>query len=470
MRQEPRVLLINVCLRYDSPVYYIPVGLASIATALRDAGYTPDILDIDLHRLTDAQVQEYLEHNTYDIIGLGNIISGYSHTKRLCSLVKKIQPEALLVVGNTVASVPEQLLVWNPSIDIAVIGEGDRTIVDVVNAWRNNEHMGNVKGIGFRDETGKIVRTEPQPGIKSMMDIPFPDFSLFDIDTYLEHSWKGVPEPLPLPREEMLSLPINTARGCPFSCTFCHHAFKSNGYRVYPFDVVVQEYKRLQQEYGVKYMKFWDELTLLTKERTVELCDVLEREGLEVFWPISPRGNLYKAKDLDLLKRCASLGATTIGGALESASPEILAAMNKKIEPDQFVEQMVTARRAGVQPTTSLVFGYPQETKESIALTLETCERAGVYPSAGYLLPLPNTPIYEQARLRGIIGDEEEYLLRIADRQDLHVNLTAMEDEEMTEAVTQGLLKLKDALGVAISDDEVIKTTYLRATAESARD
>ncbi len=62
--------------------------------------------------------------------------------------------------------------------------------------------------------------------------------------------------------------------------------------------------------------------------------------------------------------------------------------------------------------------------------------------------------MYEMARERGIVGDEEEYLLRIGDRQDLHVNLTQMADNEFVDTVTEGLLKLRDELGISMNDED----------------
>lgn len=457
------VLLINMCLRYDSPLKLLPVGLACIATALRDAGFKPDILDIDLYRYSDKEVTNFLEKNKYDIIGLGNIVSAYRYTKKISSLVKQVQPDTTMVVGNTVASIPVKLLEWNPQIDIAVIGEGDRTIVDIVRAKKEKRPYGEVNGIAYRANREIHVTPKRNP-IPKMEDIPFPDFSLFEIDKYVNESYKMVSEPHPIPREELKNLPFNTARGCPYNCTFCSHAFKDARYRYYPFKMVVEEFKRLQTEHGIKYLNFWDELTFVSKKRVVEFCEELEKEKLEVYWPIGPRGNLFTKKDLDLLKRCKDNGALTIGGALESADPDILKAMNKKITVSEFVEQMETARAAGLIPGTSLVFGYPQETKESIRKTLDVCKHLGMYPSVGFVLPLPNTPIYEYARQNGYIEDEEAYLLRIADRQDLHVNLTSLEDEELYETVKEGLVKLKNDLQIPLDDDKVIKTTIYKAS------
>lgn len=100
-----RILLINICLRYDSPIKQIHVGLSCIATALKCAGYQADILDIDLYRYSDDGVIDFLGKNsTYDVVGMGSISSGYKHIKRIAKLVKEAMPQTLLVVGNTVAT------------------------------------------------------------------------------------------------------------------------------------------------------------------------------------------------------------------------------------------------------------------------------------------------------------------------------------------------------------------------------
>ena len=460
-----KILLINPCLRPTSDQKIIPYGLACIATALKNAGFRPDILDIDLYRLSDDEIAQYLKTHPYDIIALGTIISSYKIVKNLCQVVKKIQPHTILVVGNTVAtSIPELLLSRNPEVDIAVIGEGDRTIVDVVTTVLAKSSWHNVPGIAFR-ENNKIVITTPREAIPKMEDIPFPDFTLFDFPEYLKVSYLFAPEPYPFPREQLKVLPVNTARGCPFNCTFCNHAFKTYKYRYYPFKPVVAFFKEYQQRFGVNFLNSWDELTFSSKKRVVEFCDEIVKADIKFYWTISPRANLFKREDIDLLKRCKSLGALTIGGALESGSPEILIAMNKSPHPEEyiqaFIEQCNTALEAGLVPQTSVVFGYPQETKETIEQTFEVCAKARVYPSAGFVLPLPGTLIYKMACERGLIEyDEEKYLLRIGDRQDLHVNMTKMSNEELVSHVTEGLIKLKNELKISIRDDQVIKTGH----------
>lgn len=92
------------------------------------------------------------------------------------------------------------------------------------------------------------------------------------------------------------------------------------------------------------------------------------------------------------------------------------------------------------------------------------CRQACVYPSVGFVLPLPNTPIYQYALDNGYIKDEAQYLLSIADRQDLHVNLTSLSDEELFDTVREELIKLKNYFGIPLLDKDVIKTTiYIAA-------
>lgn len=467
-----KILLINPCLRPSSPKRILPVGLACIATALDRAGFDADILDIDLHRFGDDEIVKALSEHDYDVVGLGTIVSSYSIVKKLCRQVKEVLPKTFLVVGNTVAtSIPDLLLSCIPEVDAAVLGEGDETIVDIVSCMVENRPWQLVPGVAFRNE-GKTILSERRPPIRQIVDIPFPRYELFDIEKYLQASHLVVSDAVPLPSSDVRTLPVNTARGCPFNCTFCSHAFKGHGYRYYPFKNVIEFFKELRLAHGVNYLSFWDELTLMSRRRTEELCTAIESANEHFYWPISPRGDLFSEKDTDLLKRCKDLGAVSIGGALESASPTILRAMNKTPHPDdyaeRFIEQMRTARKVGLRIQTSLVFGYPQETQETIAATLEVCRQAGVYPSAGFLLPLPMSPMYTYSRDHGLIPDEEAYLLAIEDRQDLHLNLTQMSDRELVDTVTSGLVDLKRDLGVYLGDDQVLKTeTYRSAGRET---
>jgi len=146
------------------------------------------------------------------------------------------------------------------------------------------------------------------------------------------------------------------------------------------------------------------------------------------------------------------------GFSLESGNQEILEMMNKKIEAESFMETVNILHDADIICNTSVVFGYPIETKDTIKETFEQCLKARVYPSIGFLLPLPATGMYDYALTKGHIRDEEEFLLSITERQDICVNMTKLSDEEIMNEIKEGGKKLNELLELGLTEDRYIKT------------
>ena len=151
-------------------------------------------------------------------------------------------------------------------------------------------------------------------------------------------------------------------------------------------------------------------------------------------------------------------GCYSTGFSLESANEQILKMMNKKVNKEYFSEHIKILKKAGIKTYTSLVFGYPIETKETIRETFDMCEENDMYPSIGYLLPLPYTGMYEYAKKNGFITDEDKYLESITERQDLCINLTKMTTEEILEEITIGAKRLNINLDLKLDEDKLIKT------------
>ena len=206
--------------------------------------------------------------------------------------------------------------------------------------------------------------------------------------------------------------------------------------------MIVDEIKHLHNEYGCTFFAFWDELSFPNTKTIESFLAEVQKLDFDLVWRAPCRAGLFRAEHLDLVREMKKSGCESLSFSLENADPAILKAMNKKITVDGFVEQAKVLQEGGVIPLTSVIFGYPRETRESIRRTIEVCEECNIYPSVGYLLPLPQTPIYEWAVKNGKIEDEFEYLLRIGDRQDFHINLTGMSDRELIDTVTGELEQL----------------------------
>lgn len=463
-----KILIINMCMRPNSIIKMFPVGLGYIATSIKRAGYDFDLLDIDAYRFSDEEVATFISHKKYDVVCMGTIVTAYNKVKKMCSLIREKHPEAIIIVGNTVASSIPDILLNQTEADIAVLGEGDITIVEILDTIKKNESFECIQGIAYL-VGDRVQKTPKRKVIRDINSLPFIDRSIFDIEIYIKNVQEQAHTALPAERSTLRGMHINTARGCIANCTFCYHVFKNEPYRTRNSENIIEEIRELIQQYDVNYFDFADELTFFNKKQAYDFAKKLVDSGLKFYWTGNCRAGIFdRDEDMEIIRIMKQAGCYGISFSLENASPEILKSMNKNITVDMFSTQASLIRRAGLPVWTSLVFGYPQETPESIAATFDVCIENKIYPSIGYLLPQPGSVMYDYARESGLIPDEEAYLLKMGDRQDLRLNMTSMTDEEFEENIHKEALRCKNALGLDMSDSSLIKTKNYQTPAVSS--
>ena len=458
-----KILVINVSLRPQSLLRLFPIGLGYIATAIKNAGFAFDLLDIDIDRPSPSYIEEFLKNNRYDVICMGCIVTGYKIVKEYSSFIKLAHPQTKIIVGNSVATSIPHILLTRTSVDYAVIGEGEQTVVDLLHAIAGKGDVNKVSGVSFLNN-GKVVTTVPRVPIEDISTIPPIDFSIFNVEKYIEYSKVYPADPLPIPRDRVRGLPVNTARGCVANCGFCYHVFKGVPYRYRSAKSLVAEIRSLIEKYSLNHLFFLDELTFFSKKHTLELVDRILDEKIEFYWKGNCRSNLFdREEDLEIMAKMKAAGCQSMSYSLESADEGILRDMNKKVSVAHFSRQTKLFHKAGLPVLTSLVIGYPQETPETIKKTFDCCIENRIYPSAGYLLPQPGSSIYDYARQHGFIKDEEEYLLLMGDRQDLRLNMTSMSDQQLQDCVLDGLKRCNVELGMGLVEGSLIKTQHYRA-------
>ena len=464
-----KVLFINPAVRPDSPRLLPNVGLAYVASAVHRAGIELEILDIDAHRYSEEQVDKLLRIKKYDAVGIGTLVSQYKWCKSVAHLIRAAHPTAPIIVGNTLGtSVPETVL-SKTDADIAVLGEGDITIVDLLTKMNNGEPLARVEGICYK-ENGKVCQTSSREVIPNIDEIPFPKWDLFEIEIYLEKSKHNIPisERNPIPIDDMVAMPVTTARGCPFKCTFCYHAFQEKKYRHRSPESICAEIELYKEKYGANFINFWDELSFYYYKNTEQFADLMIEKDLGMYFAGSCRSDLLGRNDMDptrnaeIARKLKKAGCVGLGYALENANREILIHMNKKCDSAEFVTQSSILQEAGIDCYTSLVFGYPEETERTIAETFEVLKKARIYPSVGYLEPMPGTPMYRYAIDHGFIKNEEDYLMIMGDRQDIRLNVTKMSTERMDAVVKEQLIALNKELETGLREDELIRTRTYR--------
>ena len=445
----------------DKPLF--PIGIAYIATAIKREGYQFDLIDIERYRYTNLELSELLLKRKYDVIAFGTLVSGYKYAKAVAQIARDTNPKAILIAGNSVASSIPEYLLENTAVDIAVVGEGELTMINILKAIEQGKSIEEVKGIVIKKDNVFI-----NTGFDKPIDIEYlgyPNWELFDINYYIEKGHNNVLKPYPIPLDQIKAFVVNTARGCPFRCTFCYHVFQYTKYRFRSPKSIIEEIRILNEKYGINYINFFDELTFFTKKQVIGFVDAVLKSGLKFYWIADIRSDLFNEKDFDLLRRVREAGCLCFGYSLESGNSEILRSMGKKLTVENFKRQKSVLDKVGISTVTSIVIGYPDETLGTLKETFDVCYDLDIYPSTGYLLPQPGTPMFDIAKDKGYVNDMEDYLYKMGDRQDLRYNLTDMPDDILIGEVNFHLKRIAVKLKLNIEGGDLMKTkTHIKST------
>ena len=433
-----RVLLINPPIFSEIQLKVLPIGLGIIANVLVDEGHEVKILDINAEGLSKSQVKEKIDLSSrYEVIGTGGLITTYKYLKWLIPQLRGSNPNSKIVVGGGVVTENATLLLSRTPADIAVIGEGETTMKELISTLESDKSLARVKGIAYKKDDQTIKVNQPRPLIKDLDVLPFPAYKLFPMDVYLHN----VAHSYVLGKKTEMG--IITARGCPYNCHYCYRLF-GGGVRIRSIDNVIAEIRHLIGKYKVESIRLSDETFTISKKRVLEFCSKMVLEKVDVPWSCYGRVNLV---DRDMLKKMKQSGCYRVGYGIESGSQRILDNMNKRVTVEQAKKAVKLTRSVGLISGTTFMFGYPNETLETIRETISFCQELLLAPSFFFTTPYPSTKLYEQTKDRIIkkYGDEEKFIEALGDAAEFTVNLTDFLDEQLfkLKAETERLLRKK---------------------------
>jgi radical SAM superfamily enzyme YgiQ (UPF0313 family) len=426
MSNKQRVLLIQV--PYYQLTRVFPLGIAYIASFIREHGYEVSIYDINLTRDNKEEVVNKLRKYNFDYVGISALANRFSYVEWIAKEIKKIR-DVPIVVGNGLATGSFNLLLRHvPEIDFCVIGEGEETLLDILKNYARPEI---ILGIAYRRATGEVV-VNPKRNLIDINELPWPSYNLFEMDKYIVESTEFLDTGYFTIRDEekyrRRIAYMLTARGCPYNCKFCGRIISN--VRLRDISDVIREIKFLKENYSVSGIVFYDEILILNKERTIELGEALNE--MNILWSCQGRVNLV---DKYFLKKIKDLGCVSLGYGIESGSQTILTAMDKRISPQQIIKSMNAAQDVKLAIKIQLIFGYPGENKNTVSETIALF-KALKSPGRRFniLRPLPGSRLYDELLEQKIINDELEFIknLEVALDKNLPIlNLTGFKDNEI---------------------------------------
>ncbi len=428
-----RVLL--VVYDNESYIHWFPQGLGYIAAVLRREGHEVVIYNQDLHHYPDEHLTVYLDNNLFDVIGF-SFIAGYYQYKKAIKISNAINASKrrpyYIIGGHGPAPEPEYFL-KKTNADSVVIGEGEITIVELLQAVKDKASLKNVKGIAYMDG-GIVVINERRPLIADIDSIPMPAYDLFPIEYYRLLR-------IPHATSSDFIMPLLSGRGCTFQCTFCYRMDK--GFRPRSNEHIVEEIKFLIANYGITYIAFSDELLMSSIERVESLCEYFLKEKIAIKWDCNGRLNYARPKILQLMKRA---GCVFINYGIEAMDDKVLKNMKKSLTTKQIIQGVEATLNAGISPGYNIIFGNIGDNPETLNKGVEFLikyDDGAQMRTIRPVTPYPGSPLYYTAIEHGLLKDCEDFYENKHINSDLvAINFTDMSDDQFHKCLFNANSKL----------------------------
>lgn len=391
-----KILLINPRASYCGEISqkcYPPASLMYLASALRDSGFEPEIIDANAFALSDPEIESRISKARPDIIGMSLYSDILSHVYSLVNLAAKCAPKAKIVLGGPHATaVPEQTLEQFSNADFVLSGEADHSLPMLCRAVDQNLELDKIPGLYYRRGNG--ILSGPGHVFPDVHNIALPAKDLLS-QAYDQKKYHSL-----LVRKRPVDT-LFTSRGCPFSCGFCYN-FRQK-YRARTPEDVVQELSLIRDR-GIRDVEICDDTFTVDEGRALEIFRLIKKEKLDVSFRIKSRVDVFTEK---LAAAAGDAGVYLVAFGMESGSQRVLDIMNKKITLEQSVRACRLTRKYGLACHSSWVIGYPGETRENVEETVRfILKNKPTTANLGVLRPYPNTPVYHMAKDAGdLMGD-----------------------------------------------------------------
>lgn len=406
-----------------------PVGIAILNAILRGRGYLTDIFDTtfyptsalpsDKAKEDNLQVKPFdfrergIESNKGDmledfraklkeykphLVALSVLETTFNIGSLLLGIVKQENPGIKTVVGGVFPTAAPEIAIANESVDILCIGEGERPLLELIEALSLSREYKNIKNLWVRDN-GKVIKNSIRPAT-NLNELPIPDYSIFDSRRFFR----------PMAGKVYRAVPIETNRGCPYHCTFCNSPATMETYRKEVGSLffrkksmknIESELLFLTRKWNAEYVYFLSDTFLaMNDDEFNEFIKIYSKIRLP-FW-IQTRPETLTQERADMLKKA---GCHRVSIGLEHGNEEFRKKVLKKsYKNKRMTEVSGYLKNAGIPLTINNIIGFPDETRELIFDTIELNRQMHFDTANAYAFtPFHGTPLYDYCLKRGYI-------------------------------------------------------------------
>jgi anaerobic magnesium-protoporphyrin IX monomethyl ester cyclase len=377
-----KVLLLRPAAEKKSMARVLPLGLLAIGSVLKRAGHQVKILDLRISNSPDEELDAVMNSFDPQVVGIGVMTIECKYGFIDAAKVKKINPDVTVIFGGPHCSHEPQFILNDSNVDLMVSGEGDLTIVELIETLEKGKDVASVPGIAYK-KNGSYLRTAERPVIRDLDTID-QEYDLIDLERYF--NFQSSMDFFPVFRNKRF-IPLVTSRGCPFKCTYCHDIFdKSIQYR--SPEAVVNEIEYLIKVYGIREFHIVDDVFNVNMKRAKIVLDAIIKRNLNIHisFPNGLRADFFDDELIDKMQRA---GVYRMALGIESGSQRIQDMIKKDLDINIIydVVEKLTSSRMSVHGFFML--GFPSETREEMKETIDFACDLGL-TTANFSLVIPN--------------------------------------------------------------------------------
>lgn len=411
-----------------TPGISIPLGLANIGAILESNGHNVSIVDalaegINIVKknknftrvgLSQESILEKISYYKPDIVGVSTMFTAYSSdSHQIASIVKNYNPKILVIFGGAHASILYENVLSDKNVDLVVVGEGENTILEIVDNFKKHLPLENIKGTAYRNKKNEIILSPTRLPITKLDSLPLPARHLLPMDLYLNDSNENSDSYVM--RTPYTS--VVTSRGCPNNCIYCAvPTIWGRCWRPFSADRIVGEIEHLVKRYGFKEIHFLDDNISVSRQRLEDICDGIIKRNLNIKWTC-PNGIAIWTLDKPLLLKMKKSGCYRLTFGIESGHPSTQKFIRKNLNLNKAQKIIKLANSLGFWTFSTYIIGFPFETKKAIETTFNYAIRSlSDFVVFILLMPFPKTDVTKIL--------EDEGLLKKTNLSDLNIGKT----------------------------------------------
>lgn len=338
------------------------LGILSLATVLNKSDYSVDIIDLNsLYKLgvlnvdfkfeeSIGTISDYISNLNPSVICLYTMCNSFHNSVILAEKLKSENNYLKILLGGPHATLcASEILTAFNFIDGIGIGEGENTILDIVDCLIYDKTKSNINGFAYIDENSNVKINENINIIQCLDDLPYIDYNLVDIENYN-------------------IIPIDVGRGCPFGCKYCStKTFWKRQFRVKSPERIISEVKYLKNKFNKNNFDFVHDLFTANKSKFIDFCNLLKKSNLGVNWTCSAR---LDTLDENVIKCMSESGCKGIFLGIETGSKHMQIRTNKNLNIDNIWDNLNLIKKYKLPVVISFIYGFPDETEDDLSDTL----------------------------------------------------------------------------------------------------